>query len=91
MMLNKVSTHLYTLGNNIYTRKNSPTNNHVFIVNNSYTRKRCEIHSKLTIKTRELRSTIFAVDFEHISHLFLVFPIVDIKQVSVCWVPSYQF
>ena len=34
MMLNKASAHLYTLGNNIYTRKNSLTNIYLFIVNN---------------------------------------------------------
>ena len=73
MMLNKASAHLYTLDNNIYTIKNTPTNNHLFIVNNSYTIKRCEICSKLTMKTPELHSTVFVVDFEHISHLFLVF------------------
>ena len=51
MMLNKASAHLYTLGNNIYTRKNSLTNICLYIVNNSNTRKRWEICSKLTIKT----------------------------------------
>ena len=39
--------------------------------------KRCEICSKLTIKTPERRqwrrSGVFIVNFEHISHLFLVF------------------
>ena len=51
MMLNKASAYLYTLGNNIYTRKNSPTNIYLFIVNNSNISKRCEIRSKLRIKT----------------------------------------
>ena len=51
MMLNKASAHLYTLGNNIYTRKNSLTNIYLYIVNNSNTRKRWEICSKSTIKT----------------------------------------
>ena len=73
MMLSKASAHLYTSGNNIYTIKNSPTNNHLFIVDNNYTRKRCKICSKLIIKTPEWRSTVFVVDFEHIPHLFLVF------------------
>ena len=42
-------------------------------VNNRNTRARCEICSKLTIKTLERRhwrrSGIFIVNFEHISHL----------------------
>ena len=50
MMLNKASAYLYTLGNDIYTGKNSMTNVYVFIVNNSNTRKRCELCSKLTLK-----------------------------------------
>ena len=44
---------------------------------NRNTRRRCEICSKLTIKTPEQRiwrrSGIFTVNFEHISHLVLVF------------------
>ena len=43
MMLNKASAHLYTLGNNVYTRKNSPTNIYLLIVNSSNTTKRCKI------------------------------------------------
>ena len=49
----------------------------MFKVNNINTRKRCKICSMLTIKTSEWRhwrwSGIFIVNFEHISHLFLVF------------------
>ena len=44
-------------------------------VSNRNSRKRCEICSKLTIKIserRQRRSGIFIVNFEHISHLFLV-------------------
>ena len=47
IMLYEASAHLYTLGNN--TRKNSPTNIYLFIVNNRNTRKRWEVCSKLTI------------------------------------------
>ena len=40
------------------------------------TRTRCEIYSKLTVKTPERRqlhcSGVFIVNFEHISHLVLV-------------------
>ena len=50
---------------------------HLFKANNRNTRKRKEICSKLTIKqTRTMsrrRFGVFVVNFEHISHLFLVF------------------
>ena len=46
-------------------------------VNNRNTRTKCKICSKLTIKTPEQRhwrrSGDFVVNFEHISHLVLVF------------------
>ena len=46
-------------------------------INNRNTRTRCEICSKLTIKTPERRhlrrSGLVFVNFEHISHLVLVF------------------
>ena len=49
-----------------------PTNIYLFIVNNRDTRKRCEICSKLTIKTPERRQygVVFIVNFEHIAYLF---------------------
>ena len=53
-----------------------PAGNHMFKVNNRDIRSRCEIRSKLTIKTTERRqwrrSGVFIVNFEHISHLVLV-------------------
>ena len=46
-------------------------------VNSRDTRKRCQICSKLTIKTPErcqwLRSGVFIVSFEHVLYLVLVF------------------
>ena len=46
-------------------------------VNDKNTRARCEICSLLTMKTPERRhwrrSGVFTVNFEHISHLVLVF------------------
>ena len=46
-------------------------------VTNRNTRKRCKTCSKLTIKTPQRRhwqrSGVFIVNFEHISHLVLVF------------------
>ena len=49
----------------------------MFKVKNRNTRKRSEICSKLTIEERErdhlCNSDVFIGNFEHISHLFLVF------------------
>ena len=54
-----------------------PTANYMFKVNNRNTRTRCELCSKLTINTPEWRqqrrSDVFIVNFEHFSHLILVF------------------
>ena len=54
-----------------------PACNYMFKVNNRNTRTRCEICSKLPIKTPEWhhchRSGVFIVNFEHISHLLLLF------------------
>ena len=54
-----------------------PAGIYMFKVNNRNTRTRYEICSKLTIKTPERRhwrrSGVFFVNFEHISHLVLVF------------------
>ena len=53
----------------------------MFKVNNRNTGTRCEICSKLTIKTPERRqrqrSGVFTVNFEHISHLVLVFLLIS--------------
>ena len=55
---------------------NWPPRKYVLQVNNRNTRARCEICSKLTIKTPEpplwSRSGVFIVNFEHISHFVLV-------------------
>ena len=54
-----------------------PVGIYLLKVNNRNTRTRCEICSKLTIKTPERRPWhrfgVFIVNFEYISHLFLVF------------------
>ena len=56
---------------------NIPVGIHMVKVNNRNTRTRCEICSKLTIKTPERhqwrRSGVFIVNFQYISHLVLVF------------------
>ena len=56
---------------------------YLFKVNNRNTGKRGEICTKLTVKTperRQRRSDVFIVNFEHISHLFLVFLLFNLNQ-----------
>ena len=54
-----------------------PACTYLLKVNNRNTRSNCEICSKLTVKTTKQRhwrrSGVFIVNFEHISHLVLVF------------------
>ena len=65
---------LYDIATSIQT---IPAGNYMFKVNNRNTRTRCEICSKLTIKTSKRgqwrRFGAFFVNFEHTSHLVLVF------------------
>ena len=53
-------------------------------VNNRNTRARCEMCSKSTIETPERRqsrrSGVFIVNFEHISHLALVFLLLNLSR-----------
>ena len=51
----------------------NPAGIYLLEVNKRNTRARYEICSKLTIKIPEQHSGIFTVNFEHISHLVLVF------------------
>ena len=51
-----------------------PSSIDLFKVNNISTRKRCEISSKLTIKTD------FIVNFEHITHVFLMFVLLTLNK-----------
>ena len=63
----------------------------LFKANNRNGRKRCKICSKLTI-TPERRhwrcSGFFIVNFEHISHLFVVFLYPAFEQVNNSWVTT---
>ena len=65
-------------------KKSFLAGNNMFKVNNRNTRARCEMCSKLTIKTLERshwrRSGVFTVNFEHISHLALVFPLLTLSR-----------
>ena len=60
------------------------------VKNKVNTRTRCEICSKLTIKTLEQRqwhrSDVFNVNFEPISHLVLVFLLLNFEHVIAGWV-----
>ena len=56
---------------------------YLFKVNNRNSRKGCQICEKVIIKTperRQLHPGIFIVNFEHISHLFLVFQLVTLDK-----------
>ena len=61
-----------------------PAGIYLFKVNNRNTRTRCEICSKLTIKTTERRqwrrSSVFIINFEYISHLVLVFLLLTLSR-----------
>ena len=65
-----------------------PVDIYLLKVNNRNTRTRCEICSKLTKKTLERRhwrrSSIFSVNFEHISRLVLVFLLLTLSM----WLPA---
>ena len=67
-----------------------PAGNYMFKVNNRNTRTRCDICSKLTIKTPEWRQNVFIVNFEHTSHLVLVFLLLTFEQVNAGWVPYFN-
>ena len=62
----------------------SPADNYMFKVNNRNTRTRCEICSKLTIKTSERRhwrhSGVFIVNVGHISNFVLVFLLLTLSR-----------
>ena len=65
-------------------KRTNPAGIYFFKVNNRNTRTRCEICSKLTINTPERhqwrRSGVFIVNFEHISHLVLVFLLLTLSR-----------
>ena len=61
--------------------KNNPSNTYLFKVSDRNTRKRCEISSKLTIKTL----VFILLPFEHIFASFSDVSIVDFEQVNFSW------
>ena len=64
-----------------------PAGSYMFKVNHRNTGTRCEICSKLTLKTpeRRRRSVVFIDNFEHISHLCSSVSIVNFEQVNATW------
>ena len=68
---------------------NNPVNIYLLKVKNRNTKERWEICSKLTIKTAERRQWchlgVFIVNFDNMSHLFLMFLFVDFEQINVSW------
>ena len=64
--------------------KSSPVSNYIFTFNNRNTRTRWETCSNLTTKTLErhhwCRSSVFIFNFEHISHFFLVFEVLNLSK-----------
>ena len=67
----------------------------MFVVNNRNARKKCEICSKLTIKTTERRQWrrpgVFIVNFEHISHFFLALLLLTLKKYMLAGIFSSVF
>ena len=63
-----------------FCRVCNPAGNYMFKVNNRNSRTRCEICSKLTIKTPERRQWRI-VNFEHISHLVLLFLLLTLNML----------
>ena len=64
------------------TLDNIPSGIYLLKVNERNARARCEICSKLTIKIPERCQWL---NFEHVSHLALVFFFVNFEQVSAGW------
>ena len=68
---------------------------YLFKVNSENTRKRCEIFSKLTIKTLERRhwrrSGVFIVNFEHISLLFLLLLLLTLSKLMLAGLWQFSF
>ena len=62
----------------------NPAGDYMFKVNNKDTRTRCEMCSKLTMKTPEQNeTTVFIVNFEYISHLFLEFQLFILNKLML--------
>ena len=80
--LNRVNCSLNGKGDKMFS--NGPTNIYLCKVNNRNSRTKCEICSKLTIKTPKQRqwrhSSVFIVNYEHISHLSPMFLLMTLRK-----------
>ena len=68
-----------------------PVCNYIFKINNKNTGTRCEISSKLTIKTPEgcqWRFGVFIINFEQTLHLVLVFLLLTLSTLMTTWFPA---
>ena len=63
----------------LFLVKHYPANIFLFEVNNRNTRERCEVCSKLTIKTQERRQWTYFTPFSNVS-------IVELEQANISWV-----
>ena len=67
-----------------FSKGANPADDYLFTVNDRNARTRCEICSEPTIMTPERghwhRSGVFIVNFEHISHLALVFLLLTLSR-----------
>ena len=68
-----------------------PANIYLFKASNRNTRKRCEICSKLTLKTPERRYWLLLLTLNIFHTFFLVFFFVNFEQVNFSWVVSTYF
>ena len=77
--------HIFNLVTSAANSKLCPVGVYLLKANNRNTRTKCEICSVLTIKTPERRQWrrcgIFIVNFEHISHLVLVFLLLTLNML----------
>ena len=77
--VNNKDTRRTSLPAGLIATDNYPANIYLFKVNGINNRKWCETRLKLTKKTVERRhwrhSSVLIVNFEHISNLFLMFPL----------------
>ena len=62
----------------------------MFKVNNRNTGKKCEMCSKLTIKTSERRHGVVLVSIVNISDLFLVFLLLTLSRYLFCKAHSHD-
>ena len=68
-----------TVQKELLRKQGYPANIYLFNIYKRNTKKMCEIGSTLTIKTPERRHSGVFINFEPISHLFLVFLLITLS------------